>query len=67
MSIQDSKLLTKTKKMFLERKNSLTINIISSETNIPTGWLYAFPDIENPGVKQVERLYNYLNKKNLKV
>ena len=61
MSNDEATLLEKTRHLFENRSKKLTIKKISAETTLNENWVKAFPHIQNPGIKYVEILFNYLN------
>lgn len=64
----DSVLFKKTVELYKNRPNSLKIETIVEETGLKESWLNNFADNgSEPSVVKIEKLYNYLSNKKLKV
>ena len=68
MTNLDSSLCAHTLSMLQNRSVKLTYRKIAEDTKIAEGWLSMFGKgkISNPGIRQVQTLYEYLSKKQLK-
>lgn len=68
MTNLNSSLCTHTLLMLQNRSVKLTYRKIAEDTKIAEGWLSMFGQgkILNPGIRQVQTLYEYLSKKQLK-
>lgn len=64
-----SRLCTKTRELLLARPRTQTYKIISDATGLHPDWIMCFAQdrMDDPGVRKVEKLYEYLSGRTLKV
>ncbi len=67
--MEEPRLYTRTVFLLQTRPAQLTLYAISQKTGLPLGWLNMLSQgrILNPSVNKIERLYNFLNSKDLEV
>ena len=68
-SVCMSRLCTKTVELLQRRPRTVTYKSIEEATGLKSEWLAGFAnrEFDDPGVKKVERLYEHLSGKRLKV
>ena len=69
MKCLNSSIYDRALELIQNRSVKLTISKIEEDTKIPRGWISMFAQgrITNPGIRQVQTLYEYLSKTKIEV